>query len=99
VVRCSVCTTVLRRTETFNVISLAFDDTAGGANAAIGGAGCGGGGGGAENVEAMLGRYLDDEKLDGDNQYQCETCGKLTDSTRCVAFACGDTLTRGVCLR
>jgi ubiquitin C-terminal hydrolase len=99
VVRCSVCTTELRRTESFNVISLAFSDTAGGANAA----GCGGG---AENVEAMLGRYLDDEKLDGDNQYQCETCGKLTDSTRCVTvtrphvvFACGGTPTRGDCLR
>jgi len=39
---------------------------------------------GLNNLDESLDDYLSLEKLDGENQYFCESCGKRVDATRSI---------------
>ena len=39
---------------------------------------------GLDNLDESLEDYLSEEKLQGENQYFCESCGGRVDATRCI---------------
>ena len=79
--RCGKCKSASRRTEAFNVLSVAFPEknpAEGAASRAAGAADA------PADIESMVSEYLAPEQLNGGNQYHCSACGGLHDGTRQV---------------